>query len=188
MIGPHRVEGYAIVSADGMIADGRRRDAGFDPQRRRSEISADGTGSSRRGRARTPLARRRPARGEAQTHRRYPPDRERGARSVAPERRAVEPGRAPRSNRPSRRSASAKERSPSSAAPRCSDCSCRFTTPSTSPTPLAPRFPVAGRFSAGRPKRDARRCARRHGLRAGPPRDIDAAAGITLVTWERPRQ
>jgi dihydrofolate reductase len=26
----------------------------------------------------------------------------------------------------------------------------------------------------------------RHGLRAGPPRDIDAAAGITLVTWERP--
>jgi dihydrofolate reductase len=25
----------------------------------------------------------------------------------------------------------------------------------------------------------------RHGLRAGPPRDIDAAAGITLVTWER---
>jgi dihydrofolate reductase len=26
----------------------------------------------------------------------------------------------------------------------------------------------------------------RHGLRAGPPRDIDAVAGITLVTWERP--
>jgi dihydrofolate reductase len=29
----------------------------------------------------------------------------------------------------------------------------------------------------------ARRC-----LRAGPPRDIDPAAGITLTTWERPRQ
>jgi dihydrofolate reductase len=28
----------------------------------------------------------------------------------------------------------------------------------------------------------------RHGLRSGPSRDIDAAAGITLTTWERPRQ
>jgi dihydrofolate reductase len=28
----------------------------------------------------------------------------------------------------------------------------------------------------------------RHSLRAGPPRDIDAAAGITLTTWERSRQ
>ena len=28
----------------------------------------------------------------------------------------------------------------------------------------------------------------RHGLRAGPRRDLDAAAGITLVTWARPRQ
>jgi dihydrofolate reductase len=28
----------------------------------------------------------------------------------------------------------------------------------------------------------------RHGLRAGPPREIDAAAGITLTTWERSRQ
>jgi dihydrofolate reductase len=26
------------------------------------------------------------------------------------------------------------------------------------------------------------------GLRSGPPRDIDAAAGITLTTWERSRQ
>jgi dihydrofolate reductase len=25
----------------------------------------------------------------------------------------------------------------------------------------------------------------RHGLRAGPPRDLDAAAGITLTTWRR---
>jgi dihydrofolate reductase len=28
----------------------------------------------------------------------------------------------------------------------------------------------------------------RHGLRSKPPRDIDAAAGITLATWERSRQ
>ena len=28
----------------------------------------------------------------------------------------------------------------------------------------------------------------RHGLRAGPQRELDAVAGITLVTWERPRQ
>jgi dihydrofolate reductase len=28
----------------------------------------------------------------------------------------------------------------------------------------------------------------RNGLQAGPPRDIDAAAGITLTTWERSRQ
>lgn len=28
----------------------------------------------------------------------------------------------------------------------------------------------------------------RYGLRAGPQRDLDAAAGITLVTWERPSQ
>jgi dihydrofolate reductase len=28
----------------------------------------------------------------------------------------------------------------------------------------------------------------RHGLRAGPERDIDAAAGITLTTWERLRR
>ncbi len=28
----------------------------------------------------------------------------------------------------------------------------------------------------------------RYGLRPGPPRDIDAAAAITLTTWERPRR
>ncbi len=28
----------------------------------------------------------------------------------------------------------------------------------------------------------------RHGLRAGPQRELDAAAGITLATWVRPRQ
>jgi dihydrofolate reductase len=28
----------------------------------------------------------------------------------------------------------------------------------------------------------------RHGMRAGPQRDIDAAAGITLTTWERSQQ
>ena len=25
----------------------------------------------------------------------------------------------------------------------------------------------------------------RHGLKAGPRRDLDAAAGVSLVTWER---
>ncbi len=42
-----------------------------------------------------------------------------------------------------------------------------------------PVFPDVG------PNSSAEDVLARHGLKAGPRRDIDAAAGITLVTWER---
>jgi len=45
-----------------------------------------------------------------------------------------------------------------------------------------PLFPQVG------PQTTPEEVLARHGLRAGPPRDIDPAAGITLTTWERPRQ
>jgi dihydrofolate reductase len=45
-----------------------------------------------------------------------------------------------------------------------------------------PLFPQVGPDAA--PQHVLARC----GLRAGPPRDIDAAAGITLTTFERARQ
>jgi dihydrofolate reductase len=44
-----------------------------------------------------------------------------------------------------------------------------------------PLFPQAG------PGTTPQDVLGRYGLRAGPPRDIDAAAGITLTTWERSR-
>jgi dihydrofolate reductase len=45
-----------------------------------------------------------------------------------------------------------------------------------------PLFPQVG------PEATPQDILARIGLRAGPPRDIDAAAGITLTTWERSRQ
>ena len=131
MIGPHRIEGYAIVSADGMIADADGDDAGYNSQRCRPKIFAGRDGSRRRGRARTPLARGRSARGAAQAH-----HRDAAIAAVAPDRShpnalfGIPPAR--RSNRRSRRWASATARSPSSAAPKYSACFCRSMTRSIS--------------------------------------------------------
>ena len=161
MIGLHRIEGYAIVSADGMIADadGAMPDAIRNDADQKFLQTRDGSGG--RPRARTPLARRRSARGAPQAPHRDAPDRGRCARSGATRTRCCGIPRARRSNRRSRRSASATARSPSSAAPMFSACFCRSTTRSISRAPTAPTFRADGRsFREVGAEGDAGGCAR----------------------------
>ena len=112
---------------------------------------------------------------------RYPPNRGRCARSVAPERRALEPRG--RHDRISDRNARVGEGTIAVIG---------GTEVFELFLPLYDAFHLtraahaaipggSAGFPGGRPGRDAGDVLARHGLRAGPQRELDAAAGITLV-------
>ena len=161
MIGSNRIEGYAIISADGMIADagGKMPDTiATRPTRiscrpNSTAPSLSCTGGTPRGRAADRGLIRGAWVGPALVHA--------DIRSRRIRVRCCGTRRARRSTPPSRRSESRPGRSPLSAGLRFSNCSCHSTTHFTSRSPNAPEFPPAGRCSrkSGR-MQPRRRCSR----------------------------
>ena len=180
-----RIEGYVIVSADGMIADAQgvmpasiRNDADqafFQAGLDRAAVIVHGRHSHEGGR-------------RAARRKRLVVSRQVATTAPDPAYPNALFGIQPAQHwkKPSNNSALATVPLPSSAAPKCSACSCRATTPFTCRARRMPKIP-GGRpvFNEVGPNATPEDVLMRHGLKPGPRRDLDAAAGVSLVTWER---
>ena len=186
MIGPHPIEGYAIVSADGMIADGNgampdciRNDADqhfLQAAMDRAAAIVHGRRSHEGG----PRAAKRKRLVVTRQVRAIAADPSQpnallwnpaGAESRAGHRRAR-----------CRRGADCRHRRHRGV----QTCSCRSMMCFISAARRARRFPGGQPlFSAVSPTTKVDDVLMRHGLRPSPSRDIDAAAGITLTNFER---